>query len=511
MSKRPDKPMHVVCLRIRTTEYEDRIMEKSFHTLSHIHNVLVKHARKLIIRLEYDKEYQSLRQQYISLAHKDKLLPDEKHQKSRLSQQMKYIRLKLGLSEYGFQSYIKVCAKQTDRLLSSQQVQKEASHVWASVEKYLFGNGKAIHFKKYEDFDTISGKSNLNGMKFNKDTFTAVWMKHEYRIKRPKRSSEDYVYEALASDISYCDIKRRMFPNGWHYYLIVVLKGTAPRKLEVGNNACGIDPGVSTVAAVSDDKVFLEELAPDIGRYNKKIAELQYHMDISKRTSNQDKYNPDGTIDRSDHDRWKFSKSYIRMRQELKYIFSAKSAYIKQSHNTLINRLLENSKYFIIEDMDYKALAKRSKTTARSDKASDVKTKNGTVKQIHKYKRKKRFGKSLNNRAPALFIRLLEQKATLYGGSVTKIDTKSYKASQYDHVTDSYTKCPLGQRDKSIDSRTVQRDLYSAFLILNTDDTLKHPDREKCLSTFDSFVARQGDLISEMKTKNISMPQCFGF
>ena len=509
------KPMHTVCLRLDTSAYEGYLIDQSFHALSHIHNVLVKHAQKLIIRLKYDKDYQQLRTEYIAFLkkHKDKqkLSKAETAYKKNLSDRMKTIRQDMGFSEYSFQSYIKKCAKQYHKLLSSQQVQKEATRVWQSAEKYLFGDGKAVHFKKYRDFDTIGGKSTKNGMRFDTKTFSAVWMGHTYKVKRPKKSSMDYVYESLSSDISYCDVKRRMFPNGWHYYIVVVLKGPAPKKLIAGNKACGIDPGVSTMAAVSDENVYLEELAPDIGKYNNEIVDTQYHMDLSKRASNPDKYNPDGTIDKSNHDRWKFSKTYIRRRNRLKYLYRVRSDYIKQSHSGLVNKLLKDARDFYIEDMNYKALAKRSKNTERSDRISEVKTKDGSVKQVHKYKRKKRYGRSLNNRAPALFIHLLEQKASLYGGSVTKIATKDYKASQYDHSTDTCTKAPLSQRTKIIDGRTVQRDLYSAFLILNTDDTFTHPDRDKCMSTFDSFVRRQDKLISEMKKSNISMKQCFGF
>lgn len=514
MAEKP-KTMHVVCLRIKTTADEDRLIDRSFHALSHIHNVLVKHVRKLIIRLEHDKGYQALRTEYSDFLKKHKndkkLSKADVAYKKDLSDRMKVIRQDIGLSEYSLQSYIKVCAKQYNRLLSSQQVQKEATRIWQSVEKYLFGNGKAIHFKKCMNFDTIGGKSNKNGMRFDKKVFTATWMGHSYKVKRPKLSSMDYVYEALSSDISYCDVKRRMFPDGWHYYINVILKGPAPKKIIPGDKHCGIDPGVSTMAAVSDDKVFLEELAPDTRKYNKKIADILYHMDMSRRMSNPAKYNPDGTIDKANHDRWVFSKTYIRLRRQLKSVYRAKSEYMKHSHDALVNRLLKDAKYFIIEDMDYAALAKQSKKTERSDKISDVVSKDGTVKQVHKYKRKKRFGKSLNNRAPALFIRQLEQKASAYGGSLTKIATKDFRASQYDHSTDTYVKVPLSQREKVIDGHTVQRDLYSAFLILNADDTLKHPDRDKCIYTFESFVKRQDGLISEMKDNNISMKQCFGF
>ena len=197
MAEKP-KTMHVVCLHIKTTADEDRLIDRSFRALSHIHNVLVKHVRKLLVQLEHDKEYQFLRNDYIAFlsSHKDeeKLSKDDAAYKKSLSDQMSEIRRDIGLTEYSLQSYIKVCGKQFNKLLSSQQIQKEATRVWHSVEKYLFGNGKSIHFKKYRDFDTIGGKSNKNGMRFDKDSFTAIWMGHGYRIDCPKRSSQDYVY-----------------------------------------------------------------------------------------------------------------------------------------------------------------------------------------------------------------------------------------------------------------------------------------------------------------------------
>ena len=110
----------------------------------------------------------------------------------------------------------------------------------------------------------------------------------------------------------------------------------------------------------------------------------------------------------------------------------------------------------------------------------EVKQKDGTVKVIQKYKRKKRFGRSINRRAPARFLLELKRKAEAVGGVYAEVDTKEFKASQYNHVTDAYEKIPLSQREKEIGNRKVQRDLYSAFLIRNADLDFKHPDRERC-------------------------------
>ena len=50
--------MHTVRLLLSTTEYDKQVLEKRFRAVSHIHNVLVKHARKCLKRLSCDKEYQ---------------------------------------------------------------------------------------------------------------------------------------------------------------------------------------------------------------------------------------------------------------------------------------------------------------------------------------------------------------------------------------------------------------------------------------------------------------------
>ena len=132
--------------------------------------------------------------------------------------------------------------------------------------------------------------------------------------------------------------------------------------------------------------------------------------------------------------------------------------------------------------MHFQALQKKAKETRRQEKKTKVKQRDGTVKVIQKYKRKKRFGRSINRRAPARFLLELKRKAEAVGGVYAEVDTKEFKASQYNHVTDTYEKIPLSQREKEIGNRKVQRDLYSAFLIRNADLDFKHPDREKNVS-----------------------------
>lgn len=504
--------MHTIQLSLNTTAYDCRIIEKRFRAISHIHNVLVKHAKKCLKSIKHDKTYQSYKAEYCSLLKKNRLSKDEKSLKKQLSKDMLMCIRQHGLSEYDFQAYIKLCAKQFSKSLSSQQVQKEATRVWKGVSDVLYGNGKDIHFKKFRDFNTICGKSNANGAKFNKDTAVINWIDLELKCKIPKNNP--YIAEALDADISYCEIKRMMFPNGWHYYAVIYLKGDAPRKINKPinhYNTTGIDIGTSTVATVSDDMVTLKELAPKCRSYNKRIVRLLRQLDNSRRILNPNKYNADGTINKGNHDKWIYSKTYIKKLNVLKTLYRQKASYIKQSHERMINELLTDSVDFIVEDMSFKGLQRKASVTIRQDAPVPIKQKDGSIKQICKYKRKKRFGRSLNNRAPASFITILARKALLYGGSVRKVKTKAFKASQYDHVKDTYIETKLNDRDKYVGGYKVQRDLYSAFLIRNSNDKLDRPDRDKCIYGFEKFIELQNNLIDEMIQNNISMKQCFGF
>lgn len=503
--------MHTVRLLLATTRYDETVIEKRFHAISHIHNVIVKHAQKRLKRLSYDAEYQSLKAEYKKLLKKDTLSIEEKTRRKLISRQMAEIIRTHGLSEYAFQSYIKVCGKQFRKCLSSQQIQKEATRVWKGVEAVLYGNGKELHFKKYRDFHTICGKTNTNGAKFQKESCSIQWLGLNIKCKLPK--DQDYLLEALDSEISYCEMARKMFPNGWHYYVVVYLKGDAPHKIKaVGrDDVAGIDIGTSTVACVSSRSVTLQELAPKCREYNQKIERLLRRMDRSKRILNPNKYRADGTIEPANHEKWKFSKAYRKNQNRLKSLYRQKAAYVKQSHEETINRLLHESVCFIVEDMSFTGLQRKKKTTERRDQVSGIKQKDGSAKRIHKYKRRKRFGKSITDRAPASFVTILEQKAKLYGGNVSKVSTKEYKASQYDHAKDQYIKTDLSVREKIIAGHKVQRDLYSAFLLRNSNQKLNKPDQKKCIYEFDRFVKLQDQLIEKMKENNISMKQCFGF
>jgi len=124
--------------------------------------------------------------------------------------------------------------------------------------------------------------------------------------------------------------------------------------------------------------------------------------------------------------------------------------------------------------MNYKGLQKRSKKTTVNEKTG-------------KFNKKRRFGQSLANKAPSMFLVILDNKLKWHGEKLLKVDTYSFKASQYNHFTDECVKKDLSERWNEFEDKQVQRDLYSAYLIMNSDEKLKNTDRSLCFENWDWF------------------------
>ena len=137
--------------------------------------------------------------------------------------------------------------------------------------------------------------------------------------------------------------------------------------------------------------------------------------------------------------------------------------------------------------MNFKGLQGRAKETKLD--------KNG------RYARKKRFGKSVGNKAPAMLIGILDQKLRSRGmGGVVKVPT-TVRASQFNHVTGEYQKKPLSQRwNEMPDGRRIQRDLYSAFLLQHVNEAQDGFDVAALIRDYENFVTLHDRMIETLKT-----------
>ncbi len=141
----------------------------------------------------------------------------------------------------------------------------------------------------------------------------------------------------------------------------------------------------------------LVELADQVQNIEQAKHRLQRKLDRSRRATNPDNYSEDGTIRRGVRLTRNKSNRYRKIQSQLKYLQYCQAETRKRQHIQLANHLLSLGDTFYVEDMAWPALTHRAKETVISEKTGRI-------------KRKKRFGKSVANKAPATLISILRQK-----------------------------------------------------------------------------------------------------
>ena len=104
-----------------------------------------------------------------------------------------------------------------------------------------------------------------------------------------------------------------------------------------------------------------------------------------------------------------------------------------------------------------------------------------------------------------MLLSIINRKLNYYGKQLIKIDTWSVKASQYNHLTKTYCKKKLSQRWNNLNGIKVQRDIYSAFLIMNVNNDLKSINQDKCNERFQNFLMLHNKEVERLTgNKNLS-------
>ena len=311
---------------------------------------------------------------------------------------------------------------------------------------------------------------------------------------------------AIQNRIKYCRIIRKEIKGKTKFYVQLVMEGIPPIKVnkdgelkgQIGQGDVGIDIGTKTIAYSSKYDVKLLELAPNVNNIDREIKLIQRKMDRSKRSTNPNKYNDNGTIKKGNRDKWIYSNNYLKEKSKRKELYRKQSEIRKQDHYKMINELLLLGDKFYVETMNYKGLQKRSKNTTINEKTG-------------RFNKKKRFGKSLANKSPSMFLTMLDNKLKWNGEKLYKIDTFKCKASQYNHFTDDYNKKEL--KDRWNNDIEIQRDMYSAFLIMNVNSDLVNINRDKCIETYDNFKILHDieiNRLKELKTNGYKLISSMG-
>ena len=458
---------YCVTFPLITEKYQENILNKRYEISRQLYNAVLSKAYKRYKSMIETKKYRQLKEQINNANEKEK---------KRLYKQLNEMYKQYRLNEYSLHEDIQEMQHHFSENIDSFTAQKIATRVWSAFEDLLFGDGEIVHFKKYGELDSLEGKSNKTGIRF-KDGFL-IWNGLKIPVKIDYNNP--YEYQALKDEICYCRIKRRFIKGKYKYYLQIVFKGVPPMRINkdgevkrhIGNGTVGLDIGTQTIAIVSNVDVKLLELADRVNNIEKEKRRILRYMDRSRRANNPDNFNEDGTIKKGKL-KWVKSNRYIKAQNKLRELYRKQADVREYQHQLLSNYILSLGNKIKVEEMNFKGLQKRSKKTEKNDKG--------------KFKRKKRFGNSLANKAPAKLLTILDNKLKYFGEKLIKVNTKEVKASQYNHLNCRYNKKKLSQRWNNLNGIKIQRDLYSAFLIQHVNDDLCNINQEECKRDFERF------------------------
>ena len=536
--RKDDKPYFVVTIGLDCTDLDIKILNKRLEIARHMYNKTLAHATKRLSLLRKDKRYKEFLNIYWNLKSKSSLTEEEDKELKSIKTNLTELQRAYGLSEFQLHSFIAVSKRNFEKNIDINTAQTIASRVWKSISSNLFKDGKKCHFKKYGTLTSVEGKSNKSGILLRKKKFTKIKLSKKdkqnpkKKQKKIKETVEKYclMWNGLQIPVKYrkddlfiqeclelytpqyCRIVKKVVKGKDKFYLQLIIEGVAPPKRKKDGSfrinstktegRVGIDIGTQTIATVSKNKCRLIEFAPKSNQFDREIFLTQRALDRSRRTTNPNNYNKDGTIKRGIKLNWVRSKGYMKLLYKLKELHRLKSAYVEHSHNILANQILTEGSDIFVENMNYKALSKRAKF-----KKGEEKNKKG------KNKRKKRFGKSIGNKSPGKFLTILNNKLKYEGKTLNKINNYTFKASQYNHDKNEYIKTSLNTRNKVVAGNKVQRDLYSAFLIYCSNDDLQTTNQEMCIKEFDNFLKNHNleiDRLTQLKKSGIKIPHSMG-
>ena len=499
---RKTTPNYVLTLKLDTNNKDEIILDKRFEICRKLYNAILGLGLKKFNALSELKVYKKLRKELVEI---NKLyFKDEESKKSKINDELrkeKYKELTHLLGEYGINEYslinkMTLMYKSFNKNIDNKTAQALASRAWKALEMLIFKDAQKVNFIRYDELKSVEGKWNKSGITYRDGIIKWNGLKIPVIIK----SNDIYAQKAIQDRIKYCRIVRKNIHGKYNYYVQLIIEGIPPVKYNketgdfkknVGLGDVGIDIGTQTIAISSKYNVKLLELCPEINDIQDIKTKLSRKLDRQRRANNPNNYNNDGTIKfgimingKKKKLTWVKSNKYIKTQIELRDIQMKQADVRKQSHERLANYIISLGDRILVETMNYKGLQKRSKNTTINAKTG-------------KFNKKKRFGKSISNKAPSKLIEIINRKLKYVKLEILKINTHKVKASQFNHFTGEYTKKEL--KDRWDVSTAIQRDCYSAFLIMNVGNDLETINRELCFRTYDNFKQLHDYEINRLK------------
>lgn len=422
---RTKSPTFIHELPLQADDHAQRQLAIRLEMARMLYNACLQHILKQLGAMRSSAEYAQARQ-----------LPQGSKAKREAFRQL---NLRFGFNEYALHAFAASLKKRCaiGDHLDINTIQKIATRAFQAAQQYSFGRRGRPRFKRKGWLSSVEGKSNKSGIRWCSDH--VQWSGLTLRPIFDRQDKFGVQAHAMMGTVKYVRLVRRSIRDKVRWFAQLVIDGTPKVRHAVGADRVAFDIGPSTIAAVSAHGALIEPLSPEVDVPVKRIKALQRAMDRSRRATNPDCFNPDGTYKKG---------AKIQVRSIAYKALSAEKAEAERilartrrhSLGALSNRILALGAEVRAEKLSYKAFQRR-------------------------------FGKSVGRRAPGQLVELIRRKAVNAGGGLHEFPTRTTRLSQLCHGCGTYTKKPLSDRwHDCACGVTAQRDLYSAFLALCVEE-----------------------------------------
>ena len=329
----------MLTLPLKTEKWQEDVINKRMEIQRQIYNAMLGYELKRFNELKRNPEYKEATNTLYECASNGRKGSAE--YKAAGKRRTELLR-EYGFTEFGFGADATNFAKHFFENMSSNASMISVGKVmWRAFDTMLYGKGDMVHFKKAGTINSVAtdGKSFLRIVDASNKTvmkrtdesalFVSYGLRGHKVLKMPIKLNlkNDYETEMLGMPIKQVRLLRRKEKGVYKYYVQLCLDGepaikfnkeTGELKHSIKDGKVGVYITTKNVTVATPERIINYSLSEGCPDYSDRITELQRYMDNSRRATNPENFNKDGTIKKGimvngerQRLKWTFSNRYI--------------------------------------------------------------------------------------------------------------------------------------------------------------------------------------------------------
>jgi hypothetical protein len=418
--------MSVVTIPLKTEKWQSDLLAKRFEICRQIYNAMLGYELKKLHKMEREPEYKHAQEVIVNAyktmeAAERKKDADFKTAVETKREMMKQYRFSKQRFIGDTTSFYKHFSASIPSIVAGCSI---APPMWAAFEDYFYGAGRQIKFKRKGDWNSMVSDARsgirivdedgttIRGNADGRKLYCVCGSNKAKTVKMPLKLDKNDLYkqEMLEKPYKQVRIVKKEVRGTLKWYVQITVDSAPVLRYDkegnvknpIADGKVGIYIDTTHVVYTTDGKNFtdinLEDKDAD-AYYDARIKELQQYLDNSRRATNPENFNADGTCKKGiwiDGERyrlkWKFSNGYYKGVAELKDLYRVQAENRKLERINIANEILSHGSDIMVNDYPFQAAAMRKKETKKENES------------------KKKAGYAIGHNAPAMLVTLMDTK-----------------------------------------------------------------------------------------------------